>query len=74
MLKITGNTSDYKISYDTEALKQSIKKDILNEGSEWKNIKNRNVEKADKEAPELEDDYFDFEEEITDSSRKNKNQ
>lgn len=62
MLKITGNTADYKISYDTEALKQSIKNDIFDEGAEWKNMKNRNIQKAD-QAPELEDDYFEFEEE-----------
>jgi hypothetical protein len=62
MLKITGNTAEYKISYDTEALKQSIKNDIFDEGAEWKNMKNRNIQKAD-QAPELEDDYFEFEEE-----------
>ncbi len=73
MLKITGTTSDYKMSYDTEALKQSIKKDIFDEGSEWRSIKNRNIQKAD-QAPELEDDYFEFEEENPGLGHKDKNQ
>jgi hypothetical protein len=59
MLKITGTTSDYSVSYDGEALKESIKNDILDERQEWKNIKNQD---QSEEAPELEEEYFDFEE------------
>jgi hypothetical protein len=66
MLKITGTTSDYAVSYDSQALKESIKNDILDERKEWKNIKNQN--QAEK-APELEEEYFDFEE--TDTLRQN---
>ncbi len=73
MLKITGTTADYKVSYDTDALKQSIKKDIFDEGAEWRNIKNRDLEKTN-QAPDLEDDYFDFDEENTDSISREKNQ
>ena len=41
LLKITGNTSDYTISYDTKALKDNFKKDFLDEGEEWKNLKKK---------------------------------
>jgi hypothetical protein len=59
MLKISGTTSDYAVSFDSQALKESIKNDILDEREEWKNIKNQHQEVA---APELEEEYFDFEE------------
>jgi len=65
MLKITGTTSDYAVSYDGEALKESIKNDILDEGQEWKNLKNKN---QSEEAPEFEDEYFDFEEDLSDTT------
>lgn len=59
LLKITGTTSDYRISYDTKALKENIKKDFLDEGKEWRNIKNKDaIEKEN--APELEEEFFDF--------------
>ena len=61
LLKITGTTSDYKISYDTKAFTNNITKDFLDEGEEWRNIKNRKKPR-DEEIPELEDEYFDFEE------------
>jgi len=60
MLKITGTTSDYAVSYDGKALKESIKKDFLDEGEEWKNIKKQN-----QEVPELEEEYFDFDSDTT---------
>jgi hypothetical protein len=59
MLKITGTTSDYSVSYDSQALKESIKDDVLDEGQEWKELRNR---KENDDAPELEDEYFDFDE------------
>jgi hypothetical protein len=68
MLKITGTTSDYSVSYDSQALKESIKSDILDEGKEWKNIKKQD---RTEEAPELEEEYFDFEE--TDTLRDDSN-
>lgn len=60
LLKIQGNTSDYTISYDSKALKNNFKKDFVDEGQEWKNLKNRNST-SETEVPELEEEYFDFE-------------
>jgi len=59
-IKISGTTEDYKISYDTERVKQKIKSDIKQEGQEFLDaIKNEN--QNDTPVPELsEDDYFDF--------------
>ncbi len=65
LLKITGNTFDYTISYDTKALKESIKKDFLDEGKEWRNIRNK---KTDTETPELEEEYFEFDDSENDST------
>ena len=65
MLKITGTTSDYDVSYDAEALKESIKNDILDEGQEWRNLRNKN---QSENAPEFEEEYFDFEEDQSDST------
>ena len=67
LLKITGNTSDYTISYDTKALKDNFKKDFLDEGKEWKNLKKKDSLIED-EVPELEEEYFDFEESENDST------
>jgi hypothetical protein len=67
LLKITGNTSDYKISFDTKALKDSFKKDFLDEGAEWKSIIKKDSLPGN-EAPELEEEYFDFEEPENDST------
>ncbi len=67
LLKITGNTSDYTISYDTKALKDNFKKDFLDEGEEWKNLK-KNDSIPEDEVPELEEEYFDFEESENDST------
>ena len=61
LLKITGNTSDYTISFDTQALKNKFKRDFTDEGEEWQKIKNK--EPLSKEpTPELEEEYFDFDE------------
>ena len=62
LLKLAGHTSDYKISYDTKALKDNIKKDFLDEGKEWRNLKKKDT-LIEKEVPELEEEYFEFEEE-----------
>lgn len=67
LLKITGNTSDYKISFDTKALKDSFKKDFLDEGAEWKDLKMTGSQ-VEEEIPEFEDEYFDFEESENDST------
>jgi hypothetical protein len=73
MLKITGTTSDYKISYDADALKESIRNDVLDEAAEWKNLRNGNIQSKE-EIPELEDEYFEFEEDLNDSTSQNRNQ
>lgn len=67
LLKITGNTSDYHISFDTKALKDSFKKDLFDEGAEWKGLKNKDSLSGD-ETPNLEEEYFDFEESENDST------
>lgn len=67
LLKLSGHTSDYTISYDTKALKERFKKDFGDEGQEWKNIKNKNVV-VESEVPEFEEEYFDFEEVENDST------
>ncbi|MCG8310577.1 MAG: DUF3971 domain-containing protein [Cytophagales bacterium] len=61
LLKLHGHTSDYTISYDTKALKDNIKRDFLDEGKEWRNLKKRDRHEKN-QAPELEEEYFDFEE------------
>ena len=66
LLKITGNTSDYAISYDTKALKDNITKDFRDEGQEWKNLRKKEPLTED-EIPELEEEYFDFEDPEKDS-------
>ncbi|MDQ3393522.1 MAG: hypothetical protein M3512_05350 [Bacteroidota bacterium] len=58
-LTIKGTTDDYKIGYDTEAVKQKIKKDIKNEGKELKEIF-KNKGKQQKETELDEEEYFDF--------------
>jgi hypothetical protein len=61
-LRIVGTTSDYKIVYDKEGVKNKIVADLKKEVQELKNaIKNKGVE--EKATVELdEDEYFDWEE------------
>ena len=70
LLKLTGHTSDYDISYDAKALKEKITKDFTDEGQEWRKIIRGDSSKRS-ETPELEDEYFDFEEAESDSVKKN---
>jgi hypothetical protein len=59
-LRITGTTSDYKISYDTEAVKKKIVNDLKQEVQELKNaFKNKGVEKK-KELKLSEEEYFEW--------------
>lgn len=67
LLKLTGHTSDYKISYDSQALKENFKKDFIDERQEWKNIKKKDSV-IESEVPELEEEYFDFEDSESDST------
>ncbi len=59
-LKITGTTDDYKIQYDTEAVKKRIAEGLKNEVKELKDaFKNKGTKK--KKELELEkDEYFDW--------------
>lgn len=62
LLKITGTTDDYKISYDTEAVKEKIVSDIKKEGRELRET----FENKGKEESEIqleEEEYFDFDNE-----------
>ena len=61
-LKITGTTSDYSITYDSQAVKNKIAADLKNEVAELKNaFKKRGEEK--KESLGLnEEEYFDWDE------------
>jgi hypothetical protein len=60
LLKITGTTENYKVSYDTKAVKKKIAADLKNEVKELKDaFKNKGTKK--KKEVELEkDDYFDW--------------
>lgn len=58
-LTIIGSTSDYKIAYNTIAVKKKIKEDIKREGKELKEvIKNKGKKKETLELNE--EEYFDF--------------
>lgn len=59
LLKITGTTSDYSISFDAEAIKDRFTKDFKDEGKEWKKIINKEPVTSPP-ALEPEDEYFDF--------------
>jgi hypothetical protein len=67
LLKLSGRTSDYKISYDTKALKENFKNDFRDEGREWKKLKNKKGI-IESEVPEFEEEYFDFDDSETDST------
>ncbi len=59
-LKITGTTDDYKVGFDTEAVKNKIADDIKDELREIKSgFKNREKEK-EKVLEVQEDEYFDW--------------
>lgn len=61
-LKIVGNASDFKVSYDTRETKQNIKESIKKEKQEFKNLF-KNPEKLKKKESDTqlnEEEYFDF--------------
>jgi len=60
-LKITGTTDDYRVSYDTEAVKKKIAGDMKKEVQELKEaFKNKGTKKK-KEVELAKDEYFDWE-------------
>ena len=61
-LKVTGTTDDYRIAYDTEAVKKKIVSDLKREVEELKNAFKSNGKKKEKEK-EVElskEEYFDW--------------
>ena len=57
-LKITGTTDDYKVAYDTEAVRKKIGNDIKREVKELKDIFRSKGKKQQKEVELQEDEYF----------------
>jgi len=57
-LKIVGTTDDYKVSYDTEAVKQKIATDLKREVQELKEAFKSKGKKKQKEVELQKDEYF----------------
>lgn len=60
-LKITGTTDDYRILYDTEAVKKKIVSDLKREVQELKDAFKSKGKKQEKEVKVSEEEYFDWE-------------
>lgn len=60
-LKITGTTDNYKVSYDTEAVRKKIGDDLKREVKELKDAFTKKGKKKEKEIELEKDDYFDWE-------------
>ena len=61
-LKITGTTDDYRIAYDTEAVKKKIVSDLKREVKELKDAFKHKGKQKQKEVELQKDDYFDWDE------------
>jgi hypothetical protein len=59
-LKITGTTDDYKVAYDTEAVRKKIAGDFKKEVQELKDAFKTKGKKKQKEVELEKDDYFDW--------------
>ena len=59
-LKIKGTTDDYRILYDTEAVKNKIVNDLKEEVQELKDAFKSKSKKQEKEVELNEDEYFDW--------------
>lgn len=59
-LKITGTTDDYRIAYDTEAVKKKIVSDLKKEVAELKDAFKANGKKKEKELELSQEEYFDW--------------
>jgi hypothetical protein len=59
-LKITGTTDNYKVAYDTEAVKKKIATDIKNEVKELKEAFKSKGKQKQKEIELEKDDYFEW--------------
>lgn len=60
-LKIVGTTDDYRILYDTEAVKKKIAKDLKEEVQELKDAFKSRSKKEEKEVELSKEEYFDWE-------------
>jgi hypothetical protein len=60
LLKITGTTDNYKVSYDTKAVRKKIVSDLKNEAKELKEAFQNKGTKKKKEVELQKDDYFDW--------------
>lgn len=60
-LKITGTTDDYRILYDTEAVKKKIVNDLKEEVQELKDAFKSKSKKQEKEVEVNKEEYFDWE-------------
>ena len=60
LLKITGTTDDYRVSYDTEAVKKKIASDLKKEVQELREVFKNKGTKKKKELELEEDEYFDW--------------
>jgi hypothetical protein len=60
LLKITGTTDNYKVSYDTKAVRKKIVSDLKNEAKELKEAFQNKGTKKKKEVELEKDDYFDW--------------
>ncbi|MEP6734554.1 MAG: AsmA-like C-terminal region-containing protein [Chryseolinea sp.] len=63
LLRIKGTTDDYRISYDTEAVKKKIANDFKNEVKELKEAFKNKGTKEKKEVELQKDEYFEWDEE-----------
>ncbi len=59
-LKITGTADDYKVAYDTEAVRKKIGSDIKREVQELRDAFRSKGKQKQKEVELQEDDYFDW--------------
>ncbi len=59
-LKITGTTDDYKVQYDTEAVRKKIASDLKKEVQELKDAFKSKGKQKEKELELSKDDYFDW--------------
>ena len=59
-LKITGTTDNYKVAYDTEAVKKKIGTDIKREVQELRDAFRKKDKQKQKEVELEKDDYFDW--------------
>ena len=60
LLKITGTTDNYRVSYDTDAAKKKIAADLKNEVKELKEAFKNKGTKQKKELELESDEYFDW--------------